>query len=264
MSQYGWADCPETIRAQVAGFREGVVAALREDIIGLYLHGSLAMGCFNPERSDLDLLGVTRQPTPPETKHRLAELLLRFSKAPAPIEISFLSWDDLHPWRHPTPYDFHYSEDWRAKLEQELSTGEWKNWRKPECGDDDLAAHLTITRERGIGLYGKPIPEVFPPVPAEHYAGSIIGDFHWGRERIAQNPVYFVLNACRICAYLRDRRILSKDEGGMWALRNLPHTFYPLIRQALAAYRESGSDGQFNHAVLNKFAAYVEEITGPS
>ena len=26
------------------------------NLLGVYLHGSLAMGCFNPKKSDLDLL----------------------------------------------------------------------------------------------------------------------------------------------------------------------------------------------------------------
>ena len=29
-----------------------------DDLAGIYLHGSLAMGCFNPDRSDIDLIVV--------------------------------------------------------------------------------------------------------------------------------------------------------------------------------------------------------------
>jgi hypothetical protein len=28
---------------------------LKENLVGMYLHGSLAMDCFNPARSDIDL-----------------------------------------------------------------------------------------------------------------------------------------------------------------------------------------------------------------
>lgn len=28
----------------------------KEDLTGIYLHGSLAMGCFNPKKSDIDLM----------------------------------------------------------------------------------------------------------------------------------------------------------------------------------------------------------------
>ena len=37
---------------------------LGSHLVGVYLHGSLAMGCFNPEASDVDLLVVAaRQPS---------------------------------------------------------------------------------------------------------------------------------------------------------------------------------------------------------
>ena len=31
---------------------------LREELTGIYLHGSLAMGCFNPEKSDIYLIVI--------------------------------------------------------------------------------------------------------------------------------------------------------------------------------------------------------------
>lgn len=32
----------------------------KEDLTGIYLHGSLAMGCFNSNKSDIDLIIVIR------------------------------------------------------------------------------------------------------------------------------------------------------------------------------------------------------------
>ena len=32
----------------------------QEDLTGIYLHGSLAMGCFNPKKSDIDFILVIR------------------------------------------------------------------------------------------------------------------------------------------------------------------------------------------------------------
>lgn len=31
-----------------------------DELIGIYLHGSMAMGCFNPDKSDIDLIFVIR------------------------------------------------------------------------------------------------------------------------------------------------------------------------------------------------------------
>src|SRR5574341_274962 len=128
MSQYGWANCPAPVRAQVMGFRDALADTLGSNLTSLCLHGSLAMGCFNPACSDVDLLAVTRRGMAVETKRCVAELLLKTSSAPSPIEISFLREANLRPWAYPTPYDFHYSRDWHQKLRHELSSGEWQTW----------------------------------------------------------------------------------------------------------------------------------------
>lgn len=265
MAQYGWSDCPEAIRAQVEGLVRAVREILAQNLVGIYLHGSLAMGCFNPERSDLDLLVLTREGMTVQVKRRVAELLLQHSDAPRPIEISFLRQADLDPWEYPTPFDLHYSEDWRQQTREQLESGAWQTWNDRRPKDPDLAAHVTITRARGICLAGRPIKRVFPPVPHEHYAGSILSDvqdaINEGRDGIAGAPVYYVLNLCRVYAYLREGRICSKEEGGTWGARVLPDELRAVVRQALAAYRGAASDGSFDASMLEAFAGYlVQEI----
>lgn len=71
-------------------------------------------------------------------------------------------------------------------------------------------------------------------------------------------PVSFVLNACRVWAYLAEGLIFSKDEGGGWALRALPDEFKPLVAQALDVYR--GRRDQVETAALESFAEYVSEV----
>jgi hypothetical protein len=48
-----------------------------------------------------------------------------------PLEVSFLTTKSLTHWRHAAPYDFHFSEDHRAKFDHALRTGEWIEWRNP-------------------------------------------------------------------------------------------------------------------------------------
>lgn len=259
VSQFDWANCPEAVRAQINSFISNTRSVLNDDLVGVYLHGSLAMNCFNPARSDVDLLVVTERGMTLETKRAIAELLLRSSNAPRPFEISFLSKDQLQPWRYPTPYDFHYSEYWREKIERELAEETWQGWNNGAPVDADLAAHITVTLHRGICLYGKSVAEAFPAIPREHYLASIQEDFDWGEERLGFYPTYFILNACRICAYWRDGQICSKDEGGAWALRVLPEEFHGLVAQALAVYRGQSDDEQFDAAALAQFAAYIKE-----
>jgi|SRR5579859_1184407 len=262
MAQYHWATCPPATRSQVEQILVVIQNALGNNLTGVYLHGSLAMGCFNPARSDLDLLAVTRQPMRVETKRTLAEALLRLSGQPAPIEISFLSAVDLTPWRSPTPFDLHYSESWRARYERALADDTWRQWNEQRQTDIDLAAHITLTRARGICLLGQPIADALPPVPAQDYIASIWDDFLAARAEALKNPPYFIMNACRVAAYLTERRICSKEEGAVWALNTLPDAFRGLIEQALEVYH-SDKRGPFDAGPLERFGAYMEERLRP-
>jgi len=256
---------PPSARVQI----EQLVGSLREilahRLVGVYLHGSLAMGCFNPARSDVDLLVVTRRGMAVQTKRRVAELLLRASLAPHPIEISFLRQKDLIPWEYPTPFDFHYGESWRARYREQLANDAWRRWndREHRHRDVDLAAHLTITRQRGVRLHGPAIEQVFPVVPHEHYLASILDDFAAARDTIARDPVYGVLNLCRVYWHLLEGRVSSKAEAGAWAVSFVPPDHRPVVAQALALYDGRTRESRFDDAELARFARYVDDaVTG--
>lgn len=258
MPQYRWADCPTPIYNQVRDLLAGVRAIMDSNLTGLYLHGSLAMGCFNPDRSDIDLLVISHGPMTIYEKFVAAELLLNLSFQPRPIEISFLTRKQLQPWRHPAPYDFHFSEDHRDRMAADLADEGWRAWNDIRRRDPDLAAHVATTRARGICVFGQPIPDLFPEVPAEDYMDSVVDDFQWSQDYLETNATYAILNACRILAYQGDGRILSKDEGGVWGLAHLPSSHHPLISMALADYRTNHGP-QFDPLLVSSFMNFVQK-----
>jgi streptomycin 3"-adenylyltransferase len=195
---------------------------------------------------------------PVEAKRDIISLLLRTSLAPCPIEISFLVEQQMHPFQHPLPYDLHYSEAHRERYTRELADGTWRTWNDETKHDYDLAAHLTITRARGIRLCGRPPREVLPAVPPEYYADAIIGDFEDALQEREQMPVYFVLNACRVLAFLRQGLILSKDEGGSWGLQALPEEQHAIVAWALDAYRGESESTTIDHTELDGFSRHME------
>ena len=262
--QYSWASCPTDVRRQVTRLVDELRATLGEDLIGVYLHGSLAMGCLNPERSDLDLLVVTGHGMSVETKRAIVETLLAVSNQPRPVEISFLRESDLRPWRHPAPFDLHYGEGaWRERMQQVLADGAWRHWNDETRHDPDLAAHVMVTRARGIVLHGRPIEEVFPPVPGEDYYDSIYDDLRWILDHPDENPVYGVLNACRVLGYAETGRVLSKDEGAVWALARLPGEHHPVVRHALTVYRGDGEGLPLQPERVRGLLGYVAARLAP-
>lgn len=237
MAQFGWADCPAAVQQQVERLSNGFHTLLNDNLAGLYLHGSLAMACFNPERSDLDLLVVTHTALSVETKRELIDLLLHESTHPIPVEISFLTTEQLRSWSYPTPFDLHYGEDWRDTYKADLENGNWQTWNDRIGRDPDLAAHFTILRHRGICLYGPSIASLFPDVPHNDYLDSIRGDAKEALTELDDYPVYAILNLCRVLWYVQERKIASKDEAGAWAVEQPTLGDHPAIRQAIAYYR---------------------------
>ena len=118
--EYSWDNGSYEIKPFLHEVIGKVAVLLDGKMVGVYLHGSLAMGGFNPRKSDIDLIVVTEQLLPIQTKRALAHFFLQHSNRPFPIEISSLSVSQLESWKHPMSYDFHFSEFWRELFEVEL------------------------------------------------------------------------------------------------------------------------------------------------
>jgi streptomycin 3"-adenylyltransferase len=257
MSVYGWENCPPHIKDQINSLMEIVKTIPGIDLIGIYLHGSLAMGCFNPERSDIDMLVVTGKSMTVDAKRLIITHLLALSSNPCPIEISFLTKMNLSPWRFPTPFDLHYSEMWRQGNINDLENQAWRNWNEKVYTDPDLAAHITIILNRGICLYGSAANQVFPAIPEKDYRDSIMMDCRDARENMAQKPVYAVLTFCRVYCYLFEQKITSKQEGGLWGMEYLPAEFRQIIETSLAIYQGDIMETPLEEKTLQKFDEYI-------
>jgi streptomycin 3"-adenylyltransferase len=164
--------------------------------------------------------------------------------APVRLEVSFLSRPSLIPWRYPSLLDYHFSQT--NEVRDRLTTY--------------LAAEVANARARGVALVGPPPEDVLPAVPASDFLDSLVRDLAWARDRVEDAPIYAVLNCCRVLAYARERVILSKSEGGEWALGKLPGRFRPLAQAALDAYRaEPRDDEAFDAAEVRRFTEWVEQ-----
>ncbi len=68
--------------------------------------------------------------------------------------------------------------------------------------------------------------------------------------------MYLTLNLARVLAYAREGLILSKKEGGEWALENLPEKYHSLIRDALQEYIEAAII-LYNQECIRDYAEYM-------
>jgi streptomycin 3"-adenylyltransferase len=257
---FGWHNRPPDVRAQLADLLDATSALLGHNLGGVYLHGSLALGCFNPARSDVDLLVITERAVVRDAKLGLVQALLARSGRPAPLELSVLARADISPWCHPAPYRLHFSEDWRERLAADVAGLGWLRWPDVPGTDPDLAAHLTVARERGIALLGPPPSEALPEVPPADYLDSILRDVADAATAITRDPVYVVLNLCRVYSFVLDGRVASKDEGGAWGRTALPEPLRLIVEQALALYRGRRQRAGWDGAALQHFQRELQAM----
>ncbi len=211
---------------------------LGDNLVGIYVHGSIAFGCFHEEKSDIDFIAVIQSKIDSPTKLKILNCLKEIWPfcPPKGIEMSIVLKKYCLNFEYPTPYELHFSKDWlKTYLLSPMVM----------CGDElkkdkDLAAHFTVIRNCGIVLWGEPIQEVFGEVPRDFYIDSIKGDILNADEEILKNTTYITLNLCRVLAYLQDNKILSKEQGGKWALKNIDDKYHLLIKEALNDYRAMG------------------------
>lgn len=235
----------------IARFEE----TLGKNLVGLYLHGSLAMGCFTP-KSDIDLIAIVKEPMEFETKRALIDEVLKIGPLPEKgLEMSIILEKNIKPFVHPMPFELHYSPEHKARYESD-----------PDyiCGcttDRDLAAHLTVVKKRGVRLFGKQIEEVFGSIPRAYFIDALMYDIEDARERIVKDPVNVILNLCRTLYFLRKGFVASKLEGGYWGASHLDMELRDIVSEAVKAYiRSQNSIGVAADKLTDFAGRLLEEI----
>jgi len=243
-------------------FTEAAKETLGDNLTGVYLHGSAAMGCFHPERSDLDLILVVERSVPEKAKLAFMERAVRLDAEAPPkgLEFSAVRREVCKPFVYPTPFELHFSN---AHL-QAYREDPVRYVERMQGTDKDLAAHFTVVNACGVVLCGAAVPQVFGPVPRRDYLDSIRLDVEDACREISRDPVYYTLNLCRVLAQAREGLVLSKKSGGEWALERLPEDFRPVARAALRGYA-SGEDmpaedlPRFAEYMLSEIQTYCKE-----
>lgn len=216
-----------------------IVAELGWNLEGLYLKGSLALGDFNPETSDIDLLALVKEPLAAEEFTRLARRHARIHSLPhryaKEVELAYVPVGDVQRFQS-------------GKAYPALERGERLKW-KP-LGANWILEFWTV-RERGGVLYGPDPKALIPPIsPAEVRAAVrrvLAQDWlEWvatwqepGWQTQAGEMRFVVETMCRALYTGRSGRLISKPKAVEWALEAWPQPWSGLVRQS-QAWRAGG------------------------
>lgn len=259
MNRDALADFPDETSPFIEQFVRDL-ADVTDAIQHAYVHGSVTMGGFQPRQSDVDLLFVSDRDLSDEERIGLMNLCLTSSTQPYPLELTVMTERSLQEWVHPSPFEFHYSEAWRAKMEKTTIDELLREQRG--MTDPDLAAHLKVIMERGRVLYGAPMRELLIGFEESHYREAIKDDALDCLSSLDNHPVYSVLNLVRVMAYEIDGRVLAKREVLEWAKRQpIPTDLLRVIQKAAMAY--AGEDSTFSRSELIDFYIFANERLFP-
>lgn len=129
------------------------------------MHGSIAFGCFNENKSDIDFIVVVREKPSQSQKEAMIQTLLDLNAQAPPkgFEMSVLLEKDCKHFR-PPPFELHFSNSHMEAYRKNFS----EYCRNMQGTDKDLAVHLTVIKHTGMcsterklmkfsGTYQKPI-----------------------------------------------------------------------------------------------------------
>ena len=220
-------------------------AILGAQLAGMYLVGSLALGDFDPQESDLDLVIVTAGALSDETVAALRDLHQRFDHSAsawaARLDAAYIPQEVL---REVSPSAARYPVlAWPELLglgHLESGSG-WPIWR------DTL-------REHGIVVSGPDPRSLLDPVPPDELrraSAAKVADWHarangdpgWVAElRVRREHTYVVVTLCRLLYTLDTGSVASKPVAARWAARTRASRWSELIGRATTEPRTNTAD----------------------
>jgi predicted nucleotidyltransferase len=222
------------LREVLTIFVDEIAAELGENLVGIYLVGSIASGDFDAD-SDIDFLIVTSSELTEANIKPLQGIQTKINDMdcyPAKhLEGSYISIADLNDWSTVGQKKLFYFDNGSTTYEQSTHDNQWHvRW---------------ILRERGITLVG-PNPEtILKPIPINEllneikrtmleikqlFEDEIDLPLSFFNSRFGQS--FVVLTYCRMLHTLHTGTIQSKKAGAKWAKEFVEPKWSELINQA--------------------------------
>ena len=215
-------------------FADEITAELKENLVGIYLIGSIASGDFDSD-SDVDFLVVTNHELTEANMVSLQDIQIKIHDIdcyPAKhLEGSYISLSDLNNWDIVGEKKLYYFDNGSTRYEQSTHDNQWHvRW---------------ILRERGITLIGPKPETIVQPIPLDkmyteikitmllvmkYFQAEINRPLSFWNSRFGQS--FAVLTYCRMLHTLHTGTVQSKKAGAKWAKEFVDSKWVKLIDQA--------------------------------
>jgi predicted nucleotidyltransferase len=242
------ARVPAQVSALLGELASRLPAVLGRNLAGVYVYGSLTQRAFDPARSDVDCIVVTRRGLSDAQFARLGAWLAQLK--------------ETNPWASRLQMTF-------------LVRGEVLKMNSRAChyqfgvlsrGRSDGNPIIWVNvLESGLRLYGESAESFVPEITPEILSEALGREVNYLREEMSLKAesewrdvpyyrAYAVLTLCRILYTHAKGRVVSKPRAARWAVGNLPEEWGGLILSALGAdYERLGT-----RASLSRVRRFIE------
>jgi hypothetical protein len=235
---------PPSVAPLISALVDGAREALGENLLGVYLRGSLAIGDFDPETSDVDALIVTHNRVSDAEFEALRQMHERLRGLPnryaAGLEAAYIDAESAKRFvpgeRQPT-----------------ITSHDPFRWERL---DSNWVLDLWMARERSPALYGPDPRAVFGAISeAELRDASARRLREWDgwaadvpeQDRVWLNDcahqAYIVETACRALYTMESGELPTKPQAVAWALGVLPEPWRGLVEWSQEHRADGAEDG---------------------
>lgn len=222
---------------------------LGRNLVGVYLCGSLTQRAFNPKRSDVDCIVVTKRDLSDAQFGKLGAWLARAGESnpwTTRLQILFLIKNEV------------------LTMNSKACLYQFGNLKR--SGSDGNPIIWMNVLNSGVVLFG-PRPESFvPAITPEILFQALERELGYLREEISEKPesewrdvppyrAYAVLTVCRILYSFRKGTIVSKPRAARWAIKYLPEEWREIILQALG--NDSTAAAKSPTVSLSRIARFI-------
>jgi len=237
--------------------------ALRKNLLGFYLRGSLALGDFNPETSDVDVLVVTKRPV---SKAQFAALNTLHKRVPAGenqygvhYEVSYVDRASIKRFepgerRHPT-----VGSDWAFGRHEHR---------------DNFVIERWMVRERGVALIGPGPKTLIDRISPDELRDAARNELQsrvddWAREwSDGENPApwlgkryyqaFEIETVCRALYTVETGELPTKPQAVAWALVTMPEPWHSLVQWS-QVHRADKTPDAFSIPDIIRFVRWAAE-----
>lgn len=204
---------------------------------GMYLDGSLALGDFSPQSSDIDFVVATDGPLPDAVFPALRDMHTQFDSSGSAwateVEAVYVPWEAMRR------YDAAHARWPRIERGETLVM---------QQGDSGWIVHWYIVREHGVAIAGPDPRTLIDPIdPHDLRRGMANIGASWlepaRHDRAALQrrgtQAYTVLTLCRMLCTFERGAVVSKPVAARWAQTILNGCWAALIERAQAWRKDS-------------------------